>query len=129
MPLTRIDLLRGKPPEYRATLRDVIYETLNRVVGVPDNDRFEVLTEHDPGNLNISSDFFGIERSRDAVLIQITLNEGRTVDLKRAFYLALAGALNERLGMRPEDVMINLVEVKKENWSFGNGKAQYAEDD
>jgi 4-oxalocrotonate tautomerase len=129
MPLTRIDLLRGKSPEYLATLRDVVYETLNGVVGVPDNDRFEVLTEHDPGNLDISPDYLGIERSKDAVLIQITLNEGRTVDLKRAFYLALAGALKERLGMRPEDVMVSLIEVKKENWSFGNGKAQYAEDD
>lgn len=128
MPITRIDLLRGKSPEYRTTLRDVVYETLKAVVGVPEKDRFEVLTEHDPGNLNISPDFLGIERSSDAILVQITFNEGRTVDQKRAFYLALTEALEERLGIRPQDVVINLLEVKKENWSFGNGKAQYVEE-
>ena len=128
MPLTRIDLPRGKSAEYRATLRDVVYTTLNEVVGVPDGDRFEVVNEHDAENLKISPDFLGIERSPDAVLIQITLNEGRTVERKQALYAALAKGLQERLGMRPEDVVISLVEVKKENWSFGNGVAQYVED-
>ena len=127
MPLTRIDLRHGKSPEYRATLRDVIYETLNATVNVPDDDRFEVITEHDPENLNIDPHYLGIERSEDAVVIQITFNEGRTIEMKKAFYAALAEALNVRLGLRREDVFISLVEVKKENWSFGNGEAQYAE--
>jgi 4-oxalocrotonate tautomerase len=125
VPLTRIDLPKGASSDYRATLRDVVYETLNTVVGVPDGDRFEVVTEHDPENLDISPDYLGIQRSEQAILIQITLNEGRTVELKQAFFAALAAALHERLGMRPEDVVVNLVEVKKENWSFGNGIAQY----
>ncbi|MCW3033425.1 MAG: hypothetical protein QOK19_2488 [Solirubrobacteraceae bacterium] len=127
MPLTRIDIPSGKPPEYRATLRDVVYETLNTVMGVPDDDRFEVITEHDPENLNISSDYLGIERSAEAVVIQITLNEGRAVEMKRAFYAALVAALHNRLGIRREDVVISLVEVKTENWSFGNGVATYAQ--
>lgn len=127
MPLTRIDIPRGKPPEYGAALRDVVYETLNTVMGVPDEDRFEVLSEHTPENLDISPRYLGIERSAEAILIQITLNEGRTVELKRAFYAALVAGLNDRLGIRPEDVTISLVEVRKENWSFGNGIAQYAE--
>jgi 4-oxalocrotonate tautomerase len=126
VPLTRIDIPTGKPPEYRATLRDVVYETLKIVMGVPEGDRFEVITEHDPENLNISSDYLGIERSAEAILIQITLNEGRSVELKRTFYAALAAALHHRLGMRREDVTISLIEVKKENWSFGNGLATYA---
>jgi 4-oxalocrotonate tautomerase len=127
VPLTRIDLRRGKSPEYRATLRDVVYETLNATVNVPDDDRFEVITEHDPENLNVSPDYLGIERSEDAVIIQITFNEGRSTEMKKAFYAALADALHERLGMRREDVFVSLVEVSKENWSFGNGEAQYAE--
>ncbi len=126
MPLIRIDVPRGKPSEYRQTLRDVVYETLNEVIGVPDGDRFEVLAEHDPPDLDISPDYLGIERSADAILIQIRLNEGRSVEVKRAFYAAVVRALHERLGLRPEDVLVNLVEVKKENWSFGNGVAQYA---
>jgi len=74
----------------------------------------------------IDPTYLGIERSKDAIIIQITLNEGRTVELKKAFYKAVADGLHKRVGLRPEDVFIGLVEVKKENWSFGNGEAQYA---
>jgi 4-oxalocrotonate tautomerase len=125
MPLIRIDMLRGKPSEYRAQLRDTIYETLRDVVGVPAGDRHEVITEHEPDNLNIGTDFFGVHRSAEAILVQITFNEGRTVDQKRALYRAIVQALQDRLGLRPDDVTINLIEVKKENWSFGNGIAHY----
>jgi phenylpyruvate tautomerase PptA (4-oxalocrotonate tautomerase family) len=118
-------MLRGKPADYRVTLRDTIYRTLNEVVGVPDNDRFEVINEHDPDNLNISPDFFDVHRSADAIIVQITFNEGRSIDQKRALYKALVAALQDRVGLRPEDVMVNLLEVKKENWSFGNGVAHY----
>jgi phenylpyruvate tautomerase PptA (4-oxalocrotonate tautomerase family) len=60
------------------------------------------------------------------VIIQITWNEGRTVEQKKALYKTIAQGLTATPGIRPEDVLINLVEVKKENWSFGNGVAQYA---
>jgi 4-oxalocrotonate tautomerase len=127
VPLTRIDIPRGESPRYRQTLRDIVYETLNTVMGVPDGDRFEVIAEHDPADLNISPDYLGIERSAAAIVIQITLNEGRAVEIKRAFYAALADALHDRLGIRREDVVISLLEVRTENWSFGNGLATYAE--
>jgi 4-oxalocrotonate tautomerase len=125
MPLIRIDMLRGKPAQYRAALRDTIYQTLHDVVGVPADDRHEVITEHEPDNLNIAADFFGVHRTSDAILVQITFNEGRTLDQKRALYHAIVQALQQRVGLRPEDVTINLLEVKKENWSFGNGVAHY----
>jgi 4-oxalocrotonate tautomerase len=127
MPLTRIDLPKGKPAEYRSELREIVYETLVQTVGVPGNDRHEVVSEHDPENLYLDPNFLGLGRSGEAILIQITFNEGRTVEQKQAFYTALVKSLNERLGIRPQDVTINLVEVKKENWSFGNGVAQYVE--
>ena len=72
------------------------------------------------------TNYLGISRSADAVIIQVTLNEGRTVEMKRAFYKAVADGLQAKAGLRREDVVISLVEVKKENWSFGNGEAQYA---
>jgi phenylpyruvate tautomerase PptA (4-oxalocrotonate tautomerase family) len=125
MPLIRIDMLRGKSSQYRAALRDTIYESLRDVVGVPADDRHEVITEHDSENLNIARSFFGVQRSSDAILVQITFNEGRTLDQKRALYIAIVQALQQRVGLRPEDVTINLLEVKKENWSFGNGVAHY----
>jgi 4-oxalocrotonate tautomerase len=127
MPLIRIDMLRGKPPKYRAALRDTIYETLRDVVGVPADDRHEVIAEYDPDNLNIAPEFFGVRRTADAILVQITFNEGRTIDQKRALYVAIVAALQQRVGLRLEDVTINLLEVKKENWSFGNGIAHYVD--
>jgi 4-oxalocrotonate tautomerase len=97
------------------------------VLNVPKDDRFQVITEHSPGDLVIDSDYLGIHRTADAIVIQVTLNEGRAVEVKKAFYKAVADGLHERLRLRREDVVINLVEVKKENWSFGNGEAQYAQ--
>ena len=126
MPLVRIDLPQGKPPEYRHGVGDVVYEAMRTTLNVPENDRFQVITEHAPGGLVIDPTYLGIERGAEALIIQVTLNAGRSVELKKAFYRAVADGLHERLGLRREDVFINLVEVPKENWSFGNGEAQYA---
>ena len=126
MPLVRIDLPRGKSTEYRRTLGDVVYEAMIQTINVPASDRFQIITEHPPEELIVDRTYLGIERSADCVLIQVFLNEGRTTELKKAFYRAIADGLNQRLGLRKQDVFINLVEMKKENWSFGNGEAQYA---
>jgi len=126
MPLARIDVPTGKSADYRSTIGEVVYNAMLSVLNVPKNDRFQVINEHSSGQLVIDPTYLGIERTKDAIIIQVTLNEGRTVDMKRAFYKAVADGLHERLGLRREDVLINLVEVKKENWSFGNGEAQYA---
>jgi len=126
MPFVRIDLPRGKTLEYRRTIGDVVYEAMIQTINVPANDRFQVITEHPPEELLVDRTYLGIERSPECVLIQVFLNEGRTTELKKAFYKAIADGLNQRLGLRKQDVFITLVEVKKENWSFGNGEAQYA---
>ena len=126
MPFVRIDLPRGKSLEYRRTLGDVVYEAMIQTINVPANDRFQVITEHPPEELIVDRTYLGIERTAECVLIQIFLNEGRTTELKKAFYKAIADGLHQRLGLRKQDVFITLVEVKKENWSFGNGEAQYA---
>ena len=126
MPLVRVDLLRGKPPEYRQTAGEVVYEAMQSALNVPKDDHFQILTEHDRGDMVISPDYVGIHRTDDCIFIQVILNEGRTVERKAAFYKAVADGLHTRLGLRREDVFIVLVEVKKENWSFGNGEATYA---
>jgi phenylpyruvate tautomerase PptA (4-oxalocrotonate tautomerase family) len=125
MPLVRIDLRQGKDAAYRQDVGRVIYEALVSV-GVPENDRFQVVSEHAAGNFLFDPDYLGIHRSEDLVIIQITWNEGRTVEQKQALYKAIVDGLSAARRIRPEDVVINLVEVKKENWSFGNGVAQYA---
>lgn len=127
MPLVRIDVPEGMGADARRAIGDTIYEAMRATLNVPENDRFQVITEHSRSDLIIDPDYLGIERSEAAILIQVTLSEGRTIEVKKAFYKAVANGLNERTGMRREDVFINLVEVKKENWSFGNGVAQYAE--
>lgn len=125
MPLARIDLLKGKEAAYRQEIARVVYEALV-AVGVPVNDRFQVITEHEAGNFLFAPDYLGIHHSEDLVMIQITWNEGRTTAQKQSLYKAIADGLHAAIGLRREDVLINLVEVKKENWSFGNGIAQYA---
>jgi 4-oxalocrotonate tautomerase len=126
MPLARIDLPTGKPPEYRRAVADVVYEAMIATLNAPKGDRFQVISEHAQDNLIIDPTYLAIERSAEALIIQLILNEGRTVEVKKAFYKAVADGLHERVGLRREDVVIVLVEVKKENWSFGNGIAQYA---
>ena len=126
MPLVRIDLLKGKTPEYLAQMGDVIYRAMLDVLKAPDKDKFVIITERSPHELQFDRDYLGIHRTDDCIFIQMTLNAGRTVGVKQLFYKAVADGLHERLGLRREDVFINLVEVARENWSFGNGQAQYA---
>jgi len=98
-------------------------ETIN----VPENDNFQIITEHDANGLIYDPDYLGIHRSDGIIIIQITLNEGRTTEMKKEFYKMVAENLHQELGLSKEDIFLNLVEVKKENWSFGNGVAQYAQ--
>ncbi|WP_213955385.1 tautomerase family protein [Variovorax sp. dw_954] len=126
MPLVRIDLAAGKSADHRRTIGDVIYDAMVSTINVPKNDRFQIITEHASADFIVDPTYMDIARSPDCVILQITLSEGRTVEQKRTFYKAIVDGLHERLGMRREDVFINLVEVRKENWSFGNGEAQYA---
>ena len=126
MPLVRIDVLQGKSAEYRKTISDVVHDAMVAQLKVPVDDRFQVITEHPPGNHIFPQSYLGITHTQDIVFLQLTLNAGRSVDIKKAFYKAVADGLNARLGLRREDVFISLVDVPKENWSFGNGEAQYA---
>ena len=126
MPFVRIDLTEGKSAEYGRTIGAVVYDAMIETLNVPAGDRFQVITEHPADNFIFSPDYLGIHRSQDCIFIQVTLLAGRTIDKKAAFYKAIADGLHDRLNVRREDVVINLVENSKEDWSFGNGEAQYA---
>lgn len=125
MPLVRISLMQGHPAGFGAKVGRIVYQSMVDTIKVPKNDHFQVITEHDGASLMYDPDYLGIRRSDGIVVIQITLNEGRTVESKQALYARIAERLHAELGVRREDVFINLVEVKMENWSFGNGVAQY----
>src|ERR1700691_2207920 len=127
MPLVRIDLRQGKSPEYRSKIGDMVYRAMRETINMPEHARFQVITDHPADGLVYNPSYLGINRTEDVVFIQITLNAGRTLDQKKALYAKIAELLSKETGVRPEDVVINLVEVPKENWSFGNGEAPYAQ--
>lgn len=126
MPLVRISLAKGKPAHYRRLVGDAVHRALVEAAGVPPLDRFQILTEHEPGDIVYDSTFLGVARTSDLVIIQITLSAGRKLEQKRALYRKIAANLAGAVGLRLEDAWISLVEVAKENWSFGNGLASYA---
>jgi len=125
MPFVRIDLVRGKSAQYRKTLGEIVYNAMVDVINVPNNDKFQIITEHAPEDLNFSESYLGNHYSKDLIFIQITLSSGRSVELKKALYKRIVDEIHAQLKTRPDDVLINLVEVSKEDWSFGGGIAQY----
>ena len=127
MPLVRIDLLEGKTAEFKSQLGELVYESMLETIGIPEEDKFVVVNDLKAEELIFSTNYLGVDRTDGIVIIQITMNEGRSTEVKKALYKTVADKLNSQLDIRKEDVFINLVEVNKENWSFGNGIAQYAE--
>lgn len=126
MPLVRISLREGQSAEYRRAIGEAVHRAMVESINVPPSDRFQIITEHPADGLIYDPAYLNIERTDRVVFIQITLNSGRTVQQKRALYAHLAELLAQNPGIRPQDVLVNLVEVLPENWSFGNGEAQYA---
>ena len=124
MPLTRIDLIKGKSEEYRQAIGEAVYQALLSI-GVPVDDRFLIITEHEPANFIFAKSYLGVEHTENLVMIQTTFNEGRTTAQKQALFKAIAEGIHAATGLPMGDVFVNLVEVKRENWSFGDGVAQY----
>ena len=124
MPLARIDLIKGKSQTYREAIGEAVYQAL-RSIGVPEDDRFQVIHEHEKANFIFAKSYLDVAHTDDLVIIQITFNEGRSTAQKQALYKAIAEGIHASTGLGINDVFVNLVEVKRENWSFGNGVAQY----
>ena len=124
MPLVRIDTLKATAP-LGPDLGRIVYDVMREVLQIPADDNFQVIASHGEGGLIYDPQYLGIARTDGIVFLQITLNEGRSPQVKQAFYSRLAEELAEQLRLREEDILINLVEVKKETWSVGNGVAQY----
>jgi phenylpyruvate tautomerase PptA (4-oxalocrotonate tautomerase family) len=125
MPLVRISLKKGKPAVWRRAIADSVYDAMIETFNVPKDDRFILIHEHDGDDFSYSPDYLGIQRTDDLILIQLTVSNTRGVEQKQQLYRGIVERLVKAPGLRPEDVFINLVEVLPENWSFGNGVAQY----
>jgi 4-oxalocrotonate tautomerase len=125
MPLVRIDLRRGKSASYKRAIADGVYRAMRETFTVPEEDRFVVVTEHDDDGFFYSRTYLNIERTDELVIIQLTVTNSRNVEQKKALFARIVELLAQQPGLRVQDVFINLVEVDKANWSFGNGIAQY----
>ena len=125
MPLVRISLREGKTEEYKKALGDGVHRAMVEAIEAPAQDRFQIITEHAAGGLLYDPTYVGIQRTENIVMVQITLSTGRKPPQKRKLFKRMAEILAENPGLRPQDLMVSLVEVAWENWSFGNGEAQY----
>lgn len=126
MPLIRIDFIEGQQSD--ADLAEVgaaVHRGIVEVFGVPERDQFQIITGHRPGRLVYNTSYLGIERTDRIVMVQVFFSTGRTDEQKKAFYALVAKVIAERTKIRPEDVMISLMENTRSDWSFGNGIAQY----
>jgi 4-oxalocrotonate tautomerase len=124
MPLVRVTLRKGRSPEFLADAGRAIHDSLVAQANVPADDRFQIFDEVE--TMFAHPTYGGVERSEGLLIVEITLNAGRTVEIKRALYADIVRRLQEAVDVRPDDVLISLVEVTKENWSFGKGIATYA---
>lgn len=124
MPLARIST-KSRSAEQRQVIGDAVYTAMRETLNVPENDRFQVLTEHSGEDLVYDPGYLGIARTDGIVFVQVFLRRGRTVEMKQAFYRRTAELLHANAGVRTEDVLITLVENEAPDWSFGNGVAQY----
>jgi phenylpyruvate tautomerase PptA (4-oxalocrotonate tautomerase family) len=125
MPLVRISLRQGTSPAYRQAIADGVHRAMVESLAIPPDDRFQVINEYAPENLLYDTGYLGVQRSDRVIFVQITMSAGRKPQQKRKLFKRMAEILVESPGLRPQDLLVNLVEVSWENWSFGNGDAQY----
>jgi 4-oxalocrotonate tautomerase len=125
MPVSRVAIRRGKSPAYKQAILDAIYEAMRETVHIKEGDRFQTLTEHDSSEFGYGKNFLDIQRTDDLMQIQIFWSPGKSVEMKQAMYKAIVERLEAKPGVRPEDVFICIFESPAENWSFGNGGAQF----
>ncbi len=105
---------------------DAVHRALVETISIPAQDRFHIITEHANADFIYDPEYLNIHRTNDLVIVQVTMSAGRTLEVRKSLFKRMADLLHEEAGIRREDVFINLVETAKENWSFGNGIAQYA---
>jgi phenylpyruvate tautomerase PptA (4-oxalocrotonate tautomerase family) len=127
MPLVRVDVAADTSAQVVAAIGDVIYEAMVNTANVPEHDKFQIFNRHGNDELVYpAAGYLGVTYTSNIVFIQVTWNAGRTIEVKKAFYKAVAEGIHAKTGLRKEDVWISLIDVKREDWSFGNGEMQYA---
>lgn len=127
MPLVHIHVTEGRRTD--AELRrfaDVVQEVMLDHFAAPARDRYQIITEHKPGRIILEDTGLGFERTDDAVVIQI-FQQGRSLDQKRAAFGALPDRLHAETGLRRADLVVSVASNTREDWSFGDGVAQFVD--
>jgi 4-oxalocrotonate tautomerase len=127
MPLVRIDINKTASRERVRDVGDAVYNAMTAVANVPEYDRFQVVTRHEPDEIIYPEEgYLGIDYTPDLIIIQVTWVGGRSTDVKKKFYQHIADEIHAKQGVRKQDILISLVDCGREDWSFGNGEMQYA---
>ncbi|GGS09003.1 tautomerase [Streptomyces aureoverticillatus] len=127
MPFVRIDVL-GTDTDRLDALGRAVHDALVETIGIPPDDRFQVLTAHDGGRGTLRyDDYLGVRRDDGIVYVAITMRSGRTPAQKQALYRRIAELAEEYAGTEPRNVFVTVTENESVDWSLGNGVAQYAD--
>lgn len=126
MPLVRISLPQNTSAVDVTAVSSSVHLALVCTFNVPEPDRFQAIHKHSPDDLVCTPEFLGVQHSPNVVFVQISCSPGRSVDMKKALYAKIAEEIARSSSFKAEDVIINLLETPRENWSFGLGVAQYA---
>lgn len=124
MPFVKFDLIRGRSPEEITTLLDICHHVFLETLDIPEGDRYQVVTQHEPYEMQMADTGLGFERTQAVVLLSIT-SRSRTRVQKETLYRRLQEELTSQIGLRPEDLMINFTINEDEDWSFSHGRAQF----
>lgn len=123
MPFVRISLRNDTPSEVRRSISNGVHRALVDAIGIPEDDRFQVIGSYPAEDMLYESSYMGIEY-QNIVFVEITFVQGRSEEKKLNLYRAITSNLVSGAGMRPQDVVIVLTENDRANWSVGNGEAQ-----
>ncbi len=124
MPLVKIDMIKGRSDEEIRTFLDTVQDTIVDAFGVPESDRYQIVTEHKPGRMSMLDTGLGLDRSDKVIAIHI-FTSPRTPDMLKALYKGLATNLKDTCGLDPQDLFIAVTPNGVSDWSFGCGEAQY----
>ena len=125
MPLVRISVYDFMPAATKRLVADAVYDAMRATLGIPEGDRFIILSAHAPNELFVDLNFMGMQRTNNFVLVHATIRRGRSTEIKQAFYKETTRLLHERASIEPDNVMIVISENDLADWSFGRGEAQY----
>lgn len=124
MPLMKIDVIKGRTQTEIQQILDISYGVMLTTFNAPLGDRYQIVNQHEPYEMQILDTGLGVTRTEEVVVFTI-ITRPRTQQQKLSFYETLVSELHSQLGIRKADIMFSLIENTDDDWSFFNGEAQF----